>query len=95
MDDRYHIPIPPVFTEPEGIEPPSPSDFRKTPAEKIRQGDLVIFDGEVWRVKERRTFKRSIKIRFTLWNIEGGRPQLEYFLPREWIPVVRGRQPNE
>jgi hypothetical protein len=86
MPDRFYIP--PVFVEPEMSAPPPSGAFRKRPVQQVGVGDLLLFGGSVWRVKDRRTSRMSPRITFTLWPVTGGRPETESFFPREWLLVI-------
>lgn len=81
--------IPPVMVDAETKAPPTPSEFRRRPAEEIRIGDLVLVRNEAWRVKSRTTYKSSRRITFVLYPCEGGRPETRSYMPREWMPIVK------
>lgn len=83
-----YVYIPPVFVDPDPDPIPSLEHFRKRPAGSLQIGDFVHLCGEVWRVKDRRTSRTSPRITFTLWNVRGGRPEIESFFLREWIACV-------
>lgn len=86
MPDRFYIP--PVFVDAEMSVPPPSGAFRNRPAQQICVGDLVMLGGQVWRVKDRRTSRKSPRVTFTLWPVTGGRPETESFFPREWLSVL-------
>ena len=79
--------IPPVRVEPEA-DPLPATTFRKCPAEQIAVGDLLLLRGQVWRIKDRRTSHTSPRVTLTLWPVQGGRPEVHAFFPREWLPVA-------
>lgn len=81
--------IPPVFVEAEATPPPA-SAFRNRPAEEIETGDAVMLHGQAWRVKGRQTRRKSPRITFTLYPINGGRPHSAECFPRQWLPTTRG-----
>jgi hypothetical protein len=85
MNDRPIIP--PVRVEPES-DPLPATTFQKLPAEEIDIGDLLLLRGQVWRIKDRRTSRTSPRITLTLWPVLGGRPEVQSFFPREWLPVA-------
>ena len=87
MADR--LKIPPVFVDAEAAPLPAQSAFQKRPVEQIEAGDLVLLQGQVWRVKERRDSRTSPRITITLWPVAGGRPQTRSYFPREWLPAAR------
>lgn len=82
--------IPPVTVEAEMTTPPPETAFRKHPVERITAGDLLLLRGKVWRVKHVQTRRTSPRISLTLWPVQGGRPEVQSFFPREWFPVIRG-----
>jgi len=86
MPDRFYIP--PIFVDAEMKTPPPTGAFCKRPAQQVTVGDLLLLGGQVWRVKDRRTSRKSPRITFTLYPVMGGRPETESFFPREWLPVL-------
>lgn len=84
--------IPPVFVEAETSPLPPMNAFQKCPLRQIAAGDLVLLQGQVWRVKDRRTSRASPRISIILWPVVGGRPQTRSYFPREWLPAVRAAQ---
>ena len=86
MPDRFYIP--PVFVDAEMNTPPPTGSFHKCPAQQVTVGDLLLLGGQVWRVKDRRTSRKSPRITLTLYPVMGGRPEIESFFPREWLPVL-------
>jgi hypothetical protein len=84
--------IPPVFVEAETSPQPPIDAFQKCPLQQIAAGDLVLLQGQVWRVKNRRASRTSPRITITLWPVLGGRPQTRSYFPREWLPALRAAQ---
>lgn len=80
--------IPPQNSEPEPLPPPPGAAFRKHPAEQIAPGDLVMLGVHVYRVKQKRGFRTSPKLRFCLYPVLGGQIITEDWFPREWKPAV-------
>lgn len=80
--------IPPVKAEPELLPPPVGSAFQKHPTEQINEGDLVMVGVDVYRVKQKRGFRTSPKLRFCLYPVLGGQIITEDWFPRQWVPSV-------
>lgn len=83
------LPIPPVTVAAEDTPPPPENAFRRQPVERIATGDLLLVRGKAWRVKHVQTRRTTPRISLTLWPVQGGRPVVEAWFPREWVPVYR------